>query len=180
MPGKYIPIKEREALGLPLKRGDVCPVKGSRFYEYQRLADGTIKEVWLSKEAYQRKLNYLYDYGVKRASFNRSFMKRVKLKYGCMNCGYKAHFAALHFDHREPEIKEKNIQKMTACSLKKIKNEMRKCDILCANCHAVRTHKQLISGHFKSAGTGKPKGYKPSSLITRSKNVISNDKKEKT
>lgn len=71
-----------------------------------------------------------------RSSRNREFIRKVKLDYGCADCGYKAHHIALQFDHIEG--KSANVSAM-CCSLDRIIEEILKCDIVCANCHAVRT-----------------------------------------
>ena len=72
---------------------------------------------------------------------NTKFVKRVKLKYGCSTCGYNKHHASLHFDHLDRTKKYKNVSILVgkAYSLKTLKEEMRKCQILCANCHSEKT-----------------------------------------
>ena len=83
-------------------------------------------------------------------------MKRVKLFLGCQLCGYKKHACALHFDHIDPSIKFKIISRMNNYSMEALKNEMRKCRVLCANCHAAHTEYQrqnkiVTSGPRKNA-----------------------------
>lgn len=56
---------------------------------------------------------------------------------GCSVCGYKEHHVALHFNHIDPSNKVRNV---SAChSVKAVKEEIRKCEVLCANCHAIKT-----------------------------------------
>ena len=162
MPNKYVTIKQREALGLPLKRGDVRPSDGAVFYEYTTDTKGNVRERWLSETAFHNKKSYLYDYGVQRSRFNRAFIKRVKIKFGCADCGYKDHAAALHFDHRDPKEKTGGVSTMAGSSLRKIKREMRKCDVVCANCHAIRTEKQRENGEFYVTPKQQPNNYRPS------------------
>ena len=52
----------------------------------------------------------------------------------CKKCGEKR-FYLLDFHHRNPEEKEFTISDRTRTSLDKLKKEIEKCDILCANCH---------------------------------------------
>ncbi len=73
---------------------------------------------------------------------NRAFLSQIKLEKGCEECGYKAHAAALQFDHINPLEKSFTISKRTSMSLEKLKAEVAKCRVLCANCHAVHTHQQ--------------------------------------
>ena len=84
----------------------------------------------------------------------RAFITRVKLKYGCTECGYKKHYAALQFHHVDPTTKRNEVGRMTTCPLSTIKTEMRKCVILCSNCHAELTEIERV------------KNDKPSSLCT--------------
>jgi hypothetical protein len=73
---------------------------------------------------------------------NTNFINRVKLKFGCKFCGYKEHSQALQFDHINKKEKYENISilKGKCVSINTLKEEMRKCQILCANCHAVKTY----------------------------------------
>jgi len=54
----------------------------------------------------------------------------------CQRCGYSKCVAALSFHHRNPADKEYQIATMFAWSWKCILQELDKCDLLCANCHA--------------------------------------------
>mgnify|MGYP006399582549 FL=1 len=67
---------------------------------------------------------------------------------GCKICGYKKHPNALHFDHIDTKNKMKEIAYLVNYGLQTIKNEMRKCRVLCANCHAEHTAKQREEGVF--------------------------------
>ena len=51
----------------------------------------------------------------------------------CSSCGYNKCIGALEFHHRDP--KEKDPFWSRGWSLPKLKIELDKCDILCANCH---------------------------------------------
>jgi len=67
------------------------------------------------------------------------WIDKYKMGKGCEICGYNKHSAALHFDHLDRETKIGYIKMMITHSLKRLVNEMRKCRILCANCHAEHT-----------------------------------------
>lgn len=58
---------------------------------------------------------------------------------GCVICGYKRSFRALHFHHIGEKYRE--ISRMNGT--KKILNEAKKCILVCANCHA-EIHEGLI------------------------------------
>ena len=61
----------------------------------------------------------------------------IRYKGGkCNICGYSKCRNALEFHHRDPSKKDFEIGKdFRKKSLKDIKNEIDKCDLVCANCH---------------------------------------------
>ena len=69
-----------------------------------------------------------------------------KLSAGhCMDCGWEVTFerlCAFDCDHREPHLKELEISEMTkAVSVDRMRRELLKCDVVCANCHRMRTQR---------------------------------------
>jgi len=62
-------------------------------------------------------------------------LREIKIKKGCTVCGYKEHWASLDFHHRNPKTKLFTISQGKNIAKKKILQEIKKCDILCANCH---------------------------------------------
>ena len=61
----------------------------------------------------------------------------------CSDCGLRFHFAAMHFDHRPGETKDFEIGfAVRGYSRNRILAEIAKCDLVCANCHAVRTYRR--------------------------------------
>ena len=76
---------------------------------------------------------------VKRIRRRRELLDRYKLRRGCIDCGYRENPYALQWDHRNPADKIYTPHRMASYSIKKIFEEARKCDIRCANCHAIRT-----------------------------------------
>lgn len=69
---------------------------------------------------------------------NLAFVRDFKLKSGCVDCGYKEHHAALEFDHVKPR-KRGTVSQQLGKSLKVIKEEIENCEVVCANCHQIRT-----------------------------------------
>lgn len=69
------------------------------------------------------------------------YRKRVKIKSieylggKCYICGYSKCIEALHFHHLDPSQKMFNISG-SSYSWDRIRNELNKCILLCANCHA--------------------------------------------
>ena len=58
----------------------------------------------------------------------------------CMDCGVEYPHYVMDFDHRDPSTKFKTIARMVGYSLKRVQEEIDKCDVVCANCHRIRTH----------------------------------------
>jgi len=76
---------------------------------------------------------------------HRSFVHRYKSLKGCSSCGYNEHPAALQFDHIDPSTKCPSLRGQgrafqVSWSLERIKDEIRKCRVLCANCHAIHSY----------------------------------------
>ena len=74
-------------------------------------------------------------YKYKQTRLARKFIYEIKLKSVC-RCG-ECHPACLDFHHKDEHKKQYQISYMARdlCSIKRIKLEIAKCIILCANCH---------------------------------------------
>lgn len=74
-----------------------------------------------------------------RRKRNTEWLANYKAHCRCMDCG-ETHPACLQFHHRDPREKDFNIANATSWGwgITRILQEMQKCDILCANCHAKR------------------------------------------
>jgi hypothetical protein len=69
-----------------------------------------------------------------------------------MDCGYNAHPEALDFDHRDPAQKASMVSRIKTLSLESLMAEIAKCDVVCANCHRVRTHARRGEARAKASG----------------------------
>lgn len=76
---------------------------------------------------------------VEAVQARRDNLKLMAIKYmggKCQSCGYDKCMAALEFHHKDPSEKEFGIgHKGYTRSFEKVKNELDKCVMLCANCH---------------------------------------------
>ena len=65
------------------------------------------------------------------------FYNQLEATSECDHCG-ENHPATLQFHHRDPQKKEFNLSKAVTdgYSIERIKREVAKCTVLCANCHA--------------------------------------------
>lgn len=75
-----------------------------------------------------------------------AYIQAIKLSRGCTDCGYRDHPAALEFDHLPGHVKLYRLAVMAAGStIAKIDAEIAKCEVVCANCHRVRTANRLAA-----------------------------------
>lgn len=70
----------------------------------------------------------------------------IKLHSGCVDCGYNEHAVALQFDHIGDD-KKANVSNLIRSDYawSTILEEIRKCEVRCANCHAVMTAQRKIA-----------------------------------
>ena len=90
----------------------------------------------------------------------KAHLARYKIKTGCIECGYNKDSRALQWAHIEPVLESRKKpryginSRIQSNSLKRLFEELRKCKVLCANCHAIETHKDGLLGGRK--GTTNP------------------------
>lgn len=74
---------------------------------------------------------------------NRRFLWNYLEEHPCIDCGY-SNPIALEFDHvRGKKIAALSQLASDCWSLEKIKEEISKCEVRCANCHRIKTANQL-------------------------------------
>ena len=128
----YVNKREASELGLPLRYGDVVGEKIFLHYLKNKVTDRIYKR--FKAPSYRDTVKNKTKAKLVRI---KQFCSRVKMFKGCAICGYKKHPAALHFNHIDPTKKVANVSKLR--SWVKVKEEIRKCEVLCANCHAIKT-----------------------------------------
>lgn len=74
-----------------------------------------------------------------KRAVGRAWLNEIKLSAGCADCGFNSHPAALDFDHRPGEVKDFNISNKTDYDRDLVLAEIAKCDVVCSNCHRIRT-----------------------------------------
>jgi hypothetical protein len=66
----------------------------------------------------------------------------------CADCGMSYPYYVMDFDHRPGEVKTGHISDlMRSKGRKAVMAEIAKCDVVCANCHRIRTHGGSRSKH---------------------------------
>ena len=140
-------------LSLPLRHGDLREDGYSFIQYYYRttIATGDRSvplEQWLSPESLKKMKTTKAKQKKENAERNRAFIKRYKSIYGCSVCRYKKSLGALHFHHMHS--KKFPLSQMHGYSRKSVKEEMRKCILVCANCHSEihdREREEVAHGH---------------------------------
>lgn len=94
----------------------------------------------------------------RRIPWRRTYymQRRLRLKYlsdhlktrPCADCRGWFETCQMQFDHRDPSTKYLEIGQMVGrgSSLNSFLEEVKKCDVVCANCHILRTVKQRQLG----------------------------------
>lgn len=73
----------------------------------------------------------------------REKIKKIKEETPCADCGQHFPYFVMDFDHQRD--KEFNIaNNVYAKSWETIEKEIAKCELVCANCHRIRTHSPLV------------------------------------
>lgn len=67
----------------------------------------------------------------------RRKLQLIKMLGGvCFRCGYGKSPNALQFHHRDPSNKKFTLNMGVTLSLERVVEELAKCELICANCHA--------------------------------------------
>lgn len=96
------------------------------------------KEHYKKRTSYYKKkaLKHNAEYRIRNLQYITDYLKG----HPCVDCG-EVDPIVLEFDHRSD--KQYNISEMHTQSLDKIKEEIAKCDVRCANCHRRKTAVQF-------------------------------------
>jgi len=82
----------------------------------------------------ENRRNKIAERNKSRIEKHRKIVQRHKRICGCLVCGEKE-ICVLDYHHLDPKIKEENIGNILTNSWETIKKEIRKCVVLCSNCH---------------------------------------------
>lgn len=70
----------------------------------------------------------------------KDYIYTVKQNSPCADCGENYPYWMMDFDHLQDKAFTVSDWRSHSASLERIKEEIAKCDIVCANCHRNRTH----------------------------------------
>jgi hypothetical protein len=77
----------------------------------------------------------------RRQTATRDFLRALRDR-PCVDCGGRFRPVQMAFDHRDPAEKRFTLSKMQLKSRDEILAEVAKCDVVCSNCHSLRTRRQ--------------------------------------
>lgn len=101
----------------------------------------------IDKEYYERNKKLIRK---KRNEDRRKFvewLRTLKDNKPCTDCGQKYRYWIMHWDHLPEFEKKYNISELSSnvYSKTKVLEEIEKCELVCANCHADRTYKRIMA-----------------------------------
>lgn len=114
--------------------------------------------------------NEVREFPQKRYKERRHWLDGIKVAAGCKDCGLNSPAEALTFDHVRGE-KKFNIGPSWNQGRAALEEEIAKCEVVCANCHATRT---------KSRGGHDPQFEKFPSIRRLSREIIVTEKLDGT
>ena len=114
-------------------------------YDEKRRSNPLIREHInkLAREYYRNNIEKCKEYSLKDYHKTKDFLNNIKLGLGCQICGYNEHPSVLIFHHKNPKEKEFNIGNKRV-SKKRLLKEIKKCVVLCSNCHRVITFEEGV------------------------------------
>lgn len=80
----------------------------------------------------------------KAIATNKRMIRDIKAATPCSDCNVFYPYYVMDFDHIDPSKKFKQVSSMHAYSSKLVLEEIAKCELVCRNCHAVRTYKRQM------------------------------------
>jgi hypothetical protein len=98
------------------------------------------------RNSYRKNARYYIQKKQERRKEMRRFIEKMKDK-PCQDCGKKYPHYVMDFDH----LKDKDFcisAKLHSKGIIQIANEIKKCEVVCANCHRVRTHNRNMHKYF--------------------------------
>lgn len=75
-----------------------------------------------------------------------AWLRHIKEATPCSDCGRSFPYYVMHFDHRPDEVKLFNLSSARLHRRSDVEAEVAKCDVVCANCHHIRTWQRSERG----------------------------------
>lgn len=75
---------------------------------------------------------------------NQQWLYEYLSAHPCVDCS-EPDVLVLEFDHLPQFEKRGNVASLVSCSIKALKSEIQRCEVVCANCHRRRTYSRMES-----------------------------------
>lgn len=111
------------------KRKNTCRQCVATYHRQHYLAN---KDTYLKKARIHR---------LKDRERNRQISRAAK-NQPCVDCGVKYPYYVMQFDHLPEYEKTFTIGQNRLMSIERLESEIAKCDVVCSNCHAERSHQR--------------------------------------
>ncbi len=95
-------------------------------------------------ERYEKQKEYYKERGIIHGRKNAAWFLKLKSKLKCIRCGF-SHHAALVFHHRDLTTKIDTVSSLVPRSRIAALKEIKKCDVLCANCHMILHYEERLN-----------------------------------
>ena len=91
---------------------------------------------------YAKNRQVYFDRNIKRRDTCKEVLLEVK-GAPCLDCGVVYPHYVMDFDHRDGATKKSDVSRLARDGmLEAMLEEIGKCDLVCANCHRIRTHER--------------------------------------
>jgi hypothetical protein len=101
------------------------------------------KQKAAQKAWYERNKNLTLERSNKSRDNRKQIIRDIKESSPCVDCKIPYPYYVMHFDHLDSAEKLNTISiLLNIASIKSVLNEIEKCDLVCANCHSIRTWKR--------------------------------------
>ena len=81
----------------------------------------------------------------KQKAYLAQYLRDLKTKTPCIDCGINYPYYVMDFDHVRGTKHANVMELIPTLSKKKIDEEIAKCEIVCSNCHRIRTHMRKMN-----------------------------------
>jgi hypothetical protein len=117
-----------------------CP-RGHEYTEENTTMSGPNQDWRRCRACEREKFKVRYQNGARYKRRLGRFDAMADLKNGpCADCGGRFPSVCMDFDHRDPSTKVDNISTLASKgSWSSVLAEVAKCDLVCANCHRIRS-----------------------------------------
>lgn len=129
-------LKEKDVEDFPHKKGTITGnLKTCRtcLDELKAQIKGPIKE---QKTRYSRR------------SYAKKFVDKFKSMFPCADCKKKYSSICMDFDHVRGKVANISTLVNVGASMASLREEIKKCELVCSNCHRVRTRDRNIPPSF--------------------------------